>query len=342
MPVSERPVTLMRQILPFFFSLAILCGTSLSVGAEGFGPFPVRNFQALDQLVLGMPGERAAVLRRGDFDARLELANTATIARDSTEQAEVTMKFETVRAGLFLRYGLTDRLELGAEIPALHRYDGFMEGVILGVENAMTGIAPAREALRNTHYTFNVAKGGRTLFQGSEGATGLGDVSFFGKYQALRETSSLPALSVRVAVKAPTGDTGQVFGSGHPDAGFGLALEKTVAPGWIVYANVNGVFPTGRIAGLALQPVVSGLVAVEYLWSENLSFTAQFDYYSPPFHGTGTRVLDKGVTESVLGVSYRVLPSVLWQIYGVENLDLITGSAADFTLSTVLTYRFRS
>jgi hypothetical protein len=320
----------------------LVCGLPLSLRAEGFGPFPVRNFQALNQLVLGMPGERAAVLRKGDFDVRLELANTASIANDSTEQARATMKFETLRAGLFLRYGLTDRLELGAEIPGLHRYSGFMEGAITGVENATTGLAPARKALQHTGYAFNVARGGQTLFQGSEGATGLGDVSFFGKYQALRETSSLPALSVRVAVKAPTGDTGQVFGSGHPDAGIGLALEKTVAAGWIVYANVNGVFPTGRIAGLALQPVVSGLVAVEYLWSENLSFTAQFDYYSSPFHGTGTRVLDQGVTESVLGVSYRVLPSVLWQIYGVENLDFITGSAADFTLSTVLTYRFRS
>ena len=106
--------------------------------------------------------------------------------------------------------------------------------------------------------------------------------------------------------------------------------------------NVNGVFPTGRIAGLALQPVVSGLVAVEYLWTETFSITAQFDYYSPPFHGTGTRVLDKGVTESVLGVSYLVLPGLVWQLYAVENLDFITGSAADFTLSTVLTYRFRS
>ena len=94
--------------------------------------------------------------------------------------------------------------------------------------------------------------------------------------------------------------------------------------------------------GLGLQPVVSGLVAVEYLWTENLSFTAHFDYYSSPFYGTGTQVLDKGVTESVLGVSYRILPALLWQLYGVENLDFITGSAADFTLSTVLTYRFRS
>jgi hypothetical protein len=332
----------MRQMFVFFVSLAILCGTPLSLWAEGFGPFPVRNFQALDQLVLGMPGDRATVLRQGDFDVRLEAANTASIARDSQEQAEVTMKFETVRVGLFLRYGLTDRLEIGMEIPMLHRYGGFMEGPIKGVENATTGLSPPRKVLGNTSYAFNISNGERTLFKGSEGATGLGDLSFFGKYQLLKETSVLPAMSLRVAVKAPTGDTAEVFGSGHPDAGVGLALEKTLTDHWIVYVNVNGVFPTGRIAGLGLQPVVSGLAAIEYLWTENFSITAQFDYYSPPFHGTGTRVLDKGVTESVLGVSYRILPGLLWQLYGVENLDFITGSAADFTISTLLTYRFRS
>jgi hypothetical protein len=36
------------------------------------------------------------------------------------------------------------------------------------------------------------------------------------------------------------------------------------------------------------------------------------------------------------------LPELLWQLYGIENLDFITGSAADFTVSTVVTYRFRS
>ncbi len=332
----------MRHLVYVLCMIGLPFGLPLLAGAEGFGPFPVRNFQALDQLVLAMPGDRAAVLRKGDFDIRLEAANTASIARDQEEQADVTMKFETVRAGLFLRYGLTDRLEIGAEVPGYHRYRGFMEEPILGVERGTTGISPARKALRETAYAFNINNGGGTLFQGAKGATGLGDISFYGKYQLLKETSTLPALSVRVGVKAPTGDTDQVFGSGHPDAGVGLALDKTFATGWIVYVNLNGVFPTGQIAGLDLQPVISGLVAVEYLWTENFSVTAQFDYYSPPFHGTGTRVLDRGVTESVIGVSYRLLPGLLWQAYGVENLDFITGSAADFTLSTVLTYRFRS
>ena len=105
-----------------------------------------------------------------------------------------------------------------------------------------------------------------------------------------------------------------MFSSGHPDVGVGLALEKTLASRFIVYGNINGVFPTGRIAGLPFHPVVRALVAVEYLWSNNLSFTAQFDYYSSPYHGTGTQVLDKGVTESVVGFSYRVTQNFLWQL----------------------------
>jgi hypothetical protein len=82
------------------------------------------------------------------------------------------------------------------------------------------------------------------------------------------------------------------------------------------------------------------MVAVEYLWSPKFSLITQFEYYSSPFHGTGMKVLDRGITETALGFDYRIRRNVLWQTYGVENLDFITGGAPDFTLSTVMTYRF--
>ena len=69
---------------------------------------------------------------------------------------------------------------------------------------------------------------------------------------------------------------------------------------------------------------------------------AHFDYFSSPLYGTGTHVLDNGVTEGVLGFNYRRRPRLLWQVYAVENLDFIVGSATDFTLSTVVTFQFRS
>lgn len=312
------------------------------VSAEGFGPFPVRNFQPLHQLVLGMPGDRATVLRPGALDLRVELANTANIFSDNAPQTSVTMKFESIRSGLFLRYGVTERLELAVEVPVLNRYRGIMDGMITAVERATTGLAPDRRALEGVGYAYHVTSGGRTVINAREGVVGLGDASVMGKFQVLTETALLPALSLRAALKLPTGDEPHLLGSGSPDYGFGVALEKHVAKDWMVYANLNGVIPTGRIAGYGLQPVVSGLIAVEYLWSENFSIVGHFDYYSSPLYGTGTHVFDKGVTEGVLGFSYRLRPQVLWQVYAVENLDFIVGSAADFTLSTVVTFHFES
>ena len=312
------------------------------VGAEGFGPFPVRNFQAFQQLVLSLPGDRAAVVKPGTIDVRLELAETASIYNDDTPPINVTVKFETLRSGLFLRYGATDKLELGLEVPVLYRYQGFMNGAITATERATTGENPARAAFRNSNFLFNVTRNGQTIMNGGPGAMGLGDTTLMSKYQLLIEGAAMPAVSLRGAVKLPTGDQSAFFGSGSPDFGLGLAAEKLVAGRWLLYANVTGVVPTGTIAGFGLQPTLSGLAAIEYLWSENLSITTHFDYYSSPFSGTGSPVFDQGVTESVLGFSYRVVPRFLWQVYAVENLDFITGSAADFTVSTVLTYRFES
>lgn len=327
-------VVLVSLLLSIFFVPAL-------VGAEGFGPFPVRNFHPIQQLVLNMPGDRAAVLKQGVLDVRLELAETATVFRDNSPQAVTTMKFETLRSGVFLRYGVAERWELSVEVPVLYRSRGFMDGSIEAVERATTGVSPARKEL-GSGYIFNISRGGRTIASGREGVVGLGDSTIMSKYQLLSESASMPAVSIRTALKLPTGDEGQFFGSGSPDVGLGLAAEKRFADRWVVYGNFNGVVPTGRIAGLALHPTISGLVAVEYLWSENLSLTAQFDYFSTPFRGVGTRVLDKGVTESVAGFSYRLTSYLLWQAYAVENLDFITGSAADFTLSTLLTYRLES
>jgi hypothetical protein len=312
------------------------------VRAEGFGPFPVRNFQAFQQLVLSLPGDRAAVVKPGTMDVRLELAETASIYNENSPQASVNVKFETLRSGLFLRYGAMDRLELGLEVPMLYRYQGFMDGAITATERATTGFNPARDVFKNNSFLFNATRNGQTIMNGGPGAMGLGDTTLMSKYQLLMEGTTMPAVSLRGAVKLPTGDQSAFLGSGSPDFGLGVAVEKLVAGRWILYGNLTGVVPTGTIAGFGLRPTMSGIFAVEYLWSENLSVTAHFNYYSSPFHGTGAKAFDQGVTESVLGLSYRVAPRFLWQVYGVENLDFIRGSASDFTISTVFTYRFES
>jgi hypothetical protein len=53
-------------------------------------------------------------------------------------------------------------------------------------------------------------------------------------------------------------------------------------------------------------------------------------------------LFDKGATEVVAGFTYRMAEHWLWQMYVVENVDFITGGAADFTAAVLFTYRYRS
>jgi hypothetical protein len=291
-------------------------------------------------MVLGMPGERASVIPKGALDIRVELAETSSIFNDTTPPITVKMNMEQLRSGLFLRYGLTERLELGIEIPVLYRYEGFLDGAIKGVERATSGLSPLRRSHLDGGFIYNVSRNNNTLISGSERQMGLGDITMFGKYQLLRDSGVMPTVSLRLAVKVPSGDSGRFFGSGHTDVGAGLALEKTLSAHWILHANLNGIFPTGSIAGLPLQPVVSGIAAAEYLWTPKVSLVFQFDYYSSAFHGTGSPVLDNGVTEVAAGFNYLLRENLVWQVYGIENVDFIRKSAADVTLATTITYRF--
>ncbi|MFM8551953.1 MAG: hypothetical protein ACKOCD_06535 [Nitrospiraceae bacterium] len=74
-------------------------------GMGGGRSFSGGNFQPIQLLFLGMPGDRAAVIKKGALNLRIGLADTATIFDDQTPRTNVQMKLETVRSGLFLRMG---------------------------------------------------------------------------------------------------------------------------------------------------------------------------------------------------------------------------------------------
>jgi len=184
-----------------------------------------------------------------------------------------------------------------------YRWDGFMGGLITQTERLTSGLSPARATLSNTHFAFQVLHNGHKVMAGGPGASGQGLPCSSPSIKFLTETASMPAVSLRGAVKLPTGNQAEFFGSGSPDFGLGLQVEKLVAGRFVLDADFDGVLPTGSIAGFSLQPTISAMAVAEYLWSENLSITAHFDFYSTPFHGTGPDVFDKGVTETVLGFS---------------------------------------
>ena len=239
MTVKARLWLVLYRVVLALFLLSIFFEPGL-VGAEGFGPFPVRNFHPIQQLVLNMPGDRAAVLKKGVLDVRLELAETATVFRDvSLLRPVTTMKFETLRSGVFLRYGAAERWELSVEVPVLYRSRGFMDGPIEAVERVTTGLAPARKAL-GSGYVFNISRGGRTIASGREGVVGLGDSTIMSKYQVLLETAVMPAVSIRTAIKLPRVMKGNSSEAAARISGSGWRLKRDLpAVGWSTVTSME-------------------------------------------------------------------------------------------------------
>lgn len=319
------------------------CLSLADADGEAGGPFPNRNYNPVQLLFLSLPAEKATTLPRGSHEVSLEVAESNIILIESTSRVDALLKFETFRAALHIKYGLTNQSEIGLEIPYYHRNGGFLDPFIMSMEDAFSN-----RNLDRIHFTngsfggFTIRRDGEIILSGEDHQFGLGDVVLSGKKRVLQEGAGQPALTLRGAIKLPTGDFDKAFGSGKLDVGIGLVLQKTLSRRWIFYLNQSGVVPGGHFGktDLTLYPIYSAALALEFLATPSFSIVGQWDVYTTPFHGAGAHVLDHGVAETILGFNYRIKPSILWQLYGIENFVEPVGAAADFTLGTHIAFRF--
>jgi len=310
---------------------------------EGGGPFPTRNYNPVQLLFLSLPPEKAAPIPRGGYLFSVEVAESNTILTESTNRVDATLKFETFRSALHLKYGLTNRLEVGLEIPYYYRNGGFFDPFIVNIENNFGTLNPDRIHFKNDKFGgYEITQDGELILSAEDHQSGVGDISFSGKYLILQEDSRQPAVSLRIALKFPTGNFDKAYGSGKADIGVGLVVEKSLGSRWLVYLNQSVVDPGDDFGSsdLTLRAFYSVALAVEFMWTAAFSMVGQFDYYTSPFHGTGGRVLDNGVSEVAFGFNYRFNPHFFFQLYGIENFPIPRGAYADFTLGTNIAVQF--
>lgn len=335
---AQRSGWLARSVL-----LAMLLGPSIGAEAAelyvGQGLVPVRNFQPLQGLSLQMPVDGAMPLKSGEIALRANVAETSTILRETTATGTALLKFGQLRSAVDIRYGTAmEDVEVGLEFASLYRHSSGLDGLITAVEALVGRPAPIRQKLKNQGFAYSLGSG-NTVLNPPNDAFGLTDIVVHVKALLVAEGRYKPAMSLRIALKVPVGDRTRAFGTGVADLGVGLSLQKTVWNRVGLYLNLNEVLPTGHYSGLALRGYFTAVTGVEFMATPKFSVTGQFDYYQSPFGNTGLKLLDNGVTEAVLAFGYRFTPSLLWQIYGVENLDFTRDAAADLTIGTALTYR---
>ncbi len=319
------------------------------------GPIPIRNQTPLYLFYLQMTPDRSSVTERGKFSVNADyMVSNITISAFTptgsiliTPEYEIDIDLEVSRMTLDFRYGVYDNLEIDLEVPYISLSSGYLDNFIEGFEDAIGARTPrSRERQGSYKFDYSVKRNSKYLIQEKDHQEGLGDVVLSAKYQLLKDTGwywFMPNFSLRSAVKFPTGKKDDLLGSGELDYGIGALLDKAFFEKLFVYLGGNVVFieTPSFFSELAMEKeIYSGLVAIEYFFTDRFSVVTQVTANSTPYPSTGTNPMDNEGYDFALGFNYRCKEkgNILWDFAIVENIS--AASTPDVSFHTGLNWKF--
>jgi hypothetical protein len=189
-------------------------------------------------------------------------------------------------------------------------------------------------------FTYQVSRGNRVFIQGQNDALGIGDIVLQAKGLILHEQEWLPAVSLRAAVKFPSGDSERAFGSGEIDGSLGVLLQKSLGR-FTFYVNADVTFPGQAFddVDVTLHPFFLGLFAIEFRVSRPVSLILQLRGDTRPFHDT-IPILDRRILETHLGVNWAISRHLVLQAGLAEDQFDSACCSADVSFFLNLTGRF--
>jgi uncharacterized protein DUF3187 len=179
-------------------------------------PFRTTNQSPL-AVIHAIPADSSSTITpKGRFFSAvtLDLASDYTFSSSSDEA--ILLDGESYRWTLSPRYGLTDRVEIGLDIPFMLYGGGFLDSFIIDWHDAFGLPQGGRNSAAKNRLRYSYNKGGEQQLQLNRSGSGLGDVTLTTgvKLHEDRSPSSMETLAFRATVKLPTGDSDQLLGDG--------------------------------------------------------------------------------------------------------------------------------
>ncbi|HEX7034140.1 MAG TPA: DUF3187 family protein [Pseudomonadales bacterium] len=221
-PIEGRAARMRSDIaVPLILACALL-GEDASADAR---PFYLRNQNPFLQ-VLGVPAaEGARLVSAGRLESRLAI--TLVNHADSAEAGDeaVVLDGESWYVDTRFRYGLTDRWEIGIDLPYVAHDRGNLDHLIEGWHD-LFGLSNGNREGPSNRLRLSYRSGDTTLIDLQDASSGLGDVRLTAALLLFDWDDSGTALALRGSVELPTGDESKLRGNDGADWALGLEAER--------------------------------------------------------------------------------------------------------------------
>ena len=320
----------MRRL--FASAVCILCCSCPAI-ADGqyVDSFPLRSHNPFIQ-IYGLPAFQTAALASPDgfvLGMSIDITNDADDSESGPDQ--LIIDGETTTVALSLRRRVHARLELGIDVPYVQHSGGSLDGFIKDW-HSMLGLSNSRRDGPYDQLRHAYISDGTTLVGLDSSVSGIGDVQ-------LSAAMPLGNLTLRAAVKLPTGDADKLTGSGATDLSLGVYGSR------IYTFRERDLGLSGFVGALALGDgdvllelqrsfVPYGGVALRWQATEKFGLAAQLSmqgsYFDTHFDDIGGNTIQLG-----FGADYRA-GDFLWRLAFAEDMN--GAATADFAMQ--LSFRY--
>lgn len=322
-------------------AMATLAGSlTVSADSELNTPFFTSNLNPMVQ-VYGLPTTRDAVLTdKSQWKTAIffEAANNYTSSESTGES--VNFDGETYRTTVFLNYGLTDRIELGIEVPYLSHDGGKLDSLIEDWHDFWNLPNGGRDGVARDQLDYFYRNKNDVLVNVQNSESGIGDVNLLLAYQLSSNESTEWAL--RGGVELPTGDADKLTGSESTEVFLGVHASTQglfSLPSVYGHANVGVLWmDDGEVAEVVREDWVAyGSTSVSWMVSRVVSLKAQVDFHTA-FYDSTLEEIGEFTAQLIFGGSIRAGKNTVVDISMSE--DIVVNASPDIVFQLGLRSEF--
>ncbi|VGO14288.1 hypothetical protein PDESU_02847 [Pontiella desulfatans] len=207
------------------WAVASLIGAGAALAVERTDPVYVANQNPFVQ-IYGLPkSEAGTITPKGKLDAAfLYYVSNNAFSEEADNGETFIWDGETAQYCLKLRYGVSERLELGIDLPYIVHSGGYLDSTIRKFHQLFGYSNDRQMEFEKNQIHYQIGENGDTLFEMTDTHSGLGDIRLTAAVSLL--PGSIGArrhLAARSVLKLPTGNSSDLLGSGGTDVSAGLA-----------------------------------------------------------------------------------------------------------------------
>lgn len=317
--------------------------TCRGVQSEQAAPIYIGN-QNPFVLIYGLPkAEAGFITPKGRLDASFSyfVANNAFSETASNGEAMI-WDGETATYNIKLRYGVSDRLEVGLDVPYVHHSGGYLDSTIRKFHSIFGYSNDRQEEFEKNQIHYKVDENGNELYETQESSRGLGDIRFTAGVPLLTGSeSSRRYLAVRSVLKLPTGDSEDLLGSGGTDLSAGLAysdFELLKSINVVLAADLGVVYLGDSDVLSSMQKNYAGYGggSMDWLALKWLELKLQLDFHTAVYD---SELLQLGTSLQLLAGGTVHLPADVLMDFGITE-QLSTDSTPDVGFYLMFGHQF--